>query len=226
MKYPTLEKAMDEILDIGQRMYVKGFVAANDGNITCKLSNDTILATPTGISKGFLTKEMLVIIDLDGNILEGTYKTTSEIKMHLRVFKENENIVGVVHAHPPLATAFSIAGIPLDSPLVSEAILIIGTILIAPYAKPGTYELPNSIAPYVRTYNGVMLANHGALTWGVDLTQAWYRMEVVEQTALITKYVRELTKSPNSLSQDQVEGLLEIRKRMGISTGGIPRFDQ
>ena len=222
MKYKSDFEAKKAILDIGRRMYAKGFVASNDGNISCRVGPNTIWTTPTGVSKGFMTQDMLVKMDLDGKVLVGRLKPSSEIKMHLRVYQENPRLQAVTHAHPPMATCFAIAGQPLDAAILTEAILSLGTIPVARYATPGTQEVPDSIAPFVNHYNGVLLANHGALTWGDDIYQAFYRLESVEYYATILMYTGNIIGQQNHLSCEQVDRLLEIRKNMGITGGGVP----
>ena len=222
MKYKSDFEAKKAILDIGRRMYAKGFVASNDGNISCRVGPNTIWTTPTGVSKGFMTQDMLVKMDLDGKVLMGRLKPSSEIKMHLRVYQENPRLQAVTHAHPPMATCFAIAGQPLDAAILTEAILSLGTIPVARYATPGTQEVPDSIAPFVNHYNGVLLANHGALTWGDDIYQAFYRLESVEYYATILMYTGNIIGQQNHLSCEQVDRLLEIRKNMGITGGGVP----
>lgn len=221
-KYPSDFEVKKTILEIGRRMYAKNFVASNDGNISAKVSENTIWCTPTGVSKGYMTDEMLVLMDLDGNVLKGSYKPSSEIKMHLRVYKENPSINAVVHAHPPASTSYAIAGLPLNRAILTEAVMGIGEIPIAPYAMPGTEEVPNSIAPFVKTHNGCLLANHGALTWGKDAMEAWMRMESVEYYALVSMYTNGLIGQVNELTCDQVDRLIERRTNSGITTGGRP----
>ncbi len=220
--FPSDHEAKQSILEVGRRMYTKNFVASNDGNISCKVSENTIWCTPTGVSKGYMTDEMLVLMDLDGNVLRGTWKPSSEMKMHLRVYKENPNVNAVVHAHPPAATSYAIAGIPLNSAILTEAVMGIGEIPLAPYAMPGTQEVPDSIAPFVKTHNACLLANHGALTWGKDVMEAWMRMESVEYYATVSMYTRGLIGQANELTCAQVERLIERRTNSGITTGGRP----
>ncbi|WP_280770576.1 class II aldolase/adducin family protein [Salipaludibacillus daqingensis] len=225
MKKPTYYsdfEAKKLICDIGQRVYNKNFVAANDGNISVKCGPDTIWTTPTGVSKGFMRPDMMVKMNLDGKVLSGTYKPSSEVKMHIRAYKENPEINAVVHAHPPVATSFAISGVELDKPISPEAIVLLGTVPIAPYATPGTEEVPESIAPYCRDYNAVLLANHGALTWGRDLIEAYYRMESLEHYALMTMYSTNIIQRSNELNCTQVSDLLAIRDKLGIKTGGTP----
>lgn len=219
--YMTEDEARPMMVDVGRRMYLKGFVAANDGNISVKVGPNALLVTPTGVSKGYMDEGMMVKVDLEGRVLSGG-RPTSELMMHLRVYRENPDVMAVVHAHPPVATSFSIAGLALDRPILTEAILNLGAVPVAPYATPGTSEVPDSIAPFCRTHNAVLLANHGAVTWGKDLLEAYYRMESVEYYATILMYTGNIIGRSNELSCTQVSELVRIRERMGIRTGGIP----
>ena len=207
MDYLDIKKAKEMICEIGKRMYDREYVAANDGNISLKVGDNKIISTPTGVSKGFMTEDMISELDLDGNWNGVGMNPTSEIKMHLRVYKENKDVAAVVHAHPPIATAFSVANIELTKPILIENVLLLGPIHIASYAKPGTEEVPKSIAPYCREYKGVLLANHGALTWGRDLMQAYHRLESMEHYAKILMYSTQVLGSKNELSKYQIEDL-------------------
>ncbi|GAA4293628.1 hypothetical protein GCM10023142_29920 [Anaerocolumna aminovalerica] len=221
-RYPSDFEAKKAILEIGKRMYMKGFVAANDGNISCKVGPNIIWTTPTGVSKGFMTMDMLVKMDFNGKILAGNRKPSSEVKMHLRVYEENPDVMAVTHAHPPVATSFAIAGISLDRPVLPEAIVQLGSVPIAHYATPGTQEVPDSIAPFCKTHNGVLLANHGALSWGRDVFEAFFRLESIEYYATVLMYTGQVIGKQNELSCDQVSRLIDTRKKLGINTGGIP----
>lgn len=223
--YPTDMEAKELICDIGKRIFNKGLVAANDGNITIKAGDNEIWATPTGVSKGYMTPEMMVKLDLQGNILEGTCKPSSEVKMHLRVFNENPQVGACVHAHPPAATAYSITGEWLDQPIFAESIIQIGVVPVAEYATPGSQDVPDSVAPFCKDYYCVLLAHHGALTWGTDIMQAYYRMEALEHYAKIHAAVIGHKKPANMLSEEQVEQLLAIRgtcNNGNIEAGGNP----
>ena len=180
MEYLSEKQAKKAIIDIGKRMYVRNFVAANDGNISVKTGDNEVWATPTGVSKGYMKKKMLVKVDLDGNILEGTCKPSSELKMHLRAYQENEEIRAVCHAHPPVCTCYAIAGIPLTAPVLAEAVITLGDVPIAPYAKLGSREVPEAVAPFCHTHNGILLANHGAVTWAEEPYASWDRLESME----------------------------------------------
>lgn len=215
-------EAKELICEIGRRVYNRNYVAANDGNISVKVGPNEAWTTPTGVSKGYMTPDMMVKMDLSGNILSGNLKPSSEVKMHMRVYNENPEVNAVVHAHPPVATSFAIAGIPLDKPVLPEAIVLLGNVPVAPYALPGTQEVPDSIAPYCKTHNAVLLANHGALTWGRDLMEAYFRMESLEHYATILMYSNNILKKANELNTSQIADLIKIRESMGIKAGGVP----
>lgn len=220
-------KARKEMVEIGRRVYQSGFVGANDGNISCRIDENTFLVTPTGVSKGFMSEEMMVRMKLDGTVV-GEGRPSSEVKMHLRAYQDNPEIGGVIHVHPPVATAFSVIGMPLDQPLVAEGILVTGNIPVAAYGKPGSQEVPDSIAPFLKEYHGALLERHGAITWGTDMYQALYRMEALEHQARITMYAWLLSrlsgKEIKGFSEKELDALVGIRENMGIPTGGIPRL--
>ena len=175
------------IVEIGRRIWTRGYVAANDGNITVMLNEKELLTTPTGVSKGFMTEDMIIKVDLNGKMISGNskYRPSSEVKMHLDVYKERPDIKSVVHAHPPYATAFAVAGIPLNKCVLPEAILVIGAVPIAPYGLPSTMEIPDKIRPFIQNSDAILLENHGALTLGSDLMNAYHKMETLEHTASI-----------------------------------------
>lgn len=216
-------QARQAIVDAGTVLYKQGYVVSNDGNISVRISPDTIVVTPTGVSKGDMNPDMMVVMNLDGNVIsKGLRGPSSEVKMHLRVYRENPDVTAVVHAHPIYATSFAIAGVPLDKPILSEAMLQVGVVPVAHYAKPGTTDVPDSIAPFVKDYAAVMLSNHGVLTWGSDLEQALARMEVVENYAKVTLVVNQIG-FERGLSQDQVDGLAGICQNMGLSPIVMPK---
>lgn len=220
--YISEKEAKKAIIDIGQRMYVRNFVAANDGNISVRTGENEVWATPTGVSKGFMKKKMLVKVDLEGNVLEGTYRPSSELKMHLRAYRENPELRSVCHAHPPICTCFAIAGIPLETPVLAEAVITLGNVPVAPYAELGSKEVPEVIAPYCHTHNGVLLANHGAVTWAEDAYLAYYRLESMEYYANILMLTEKIIGKQNTLTAEQVERLLAMREKFGIRQGGRP----
>jgi len=167
---------------------------------------------------------MLVKMRLDGTVLSsGGLKPSSEVKMHIRVYQENPEVMGVTHAHPTICTSFAIAGIGLDKAIYSEALVNLGTVPCIHYETPGTQGIPDSIAPYCKDYNAVLLGNHGALSWGKTLMEAFFRLEAMEHYAMVLMYTGKILGKANELSFDQVQELLNIRTNMGITTGGIPR---
>ena len=185
MKYYELRK---QICDVCYKMWQLGWVAANDGNVSVKLDDGTFLATPTGISKSFITPEKLVHIDKEGNIIDALdgYRPSSEIKMHLRCYEERDDVGAVLHAHPPTATGYAVANKALDEYSMIETVIAIGSIPVTPYGTPSTYEVPDNIAPYLGEHDVVLLQNHGALSVGADLMTAYYRMETLELFAKIS----------------------------------------
>jgi L-fuculose-phosphate aldolase len=202
-----------QVCEVGQRLYQSGFAAANDGNISVRLSEDRILTTPTGVSKGSLTPDMLVDVDLAGKVLVGDRLPSSELKMHLRIYAERPDVGAVVHAHPPYATAFAITGQPLNEPVIAEAVVTVGPIALAPYATPSTAAVADSIAPFLADHDAILLSNHGALTYGHDLTSAHFRMESLEFYARLLALSRQLGQ-PRVLSAEQVAELRTLRERM------------
>jgi len=225
MVYPDDSQARELILEIGRRMYDKRYAAANDGNISCKTGPDTIWATPTGVSKGFMKEKELVKLSLDGKVIEqGMLAPSSEIKMHLRIYNENPKIQAVCHAHPPYATSFAIAGISLDKAIYPEALVNLGIVPVTRYETPGSQGVPDSVAPYCRDYNALLLANHGALTWGSSLMEAWYRLEALEHYAMIYMNTEFVIGKANALSREQIGELVKIQEKLGIQSGGLSTY--
>lgn len=205
------------IVEIGRRIWLRGYVAANDGNISVLLNDKEVLTTPTGVSKGFMTTDMIIKIDREGKVLSGSskYKPSSEAKMHLDVYRERPDIRSVVHAHPPYATSFAVAGIPLDKCVLPEAILVIGSVPIAPYGLPSTMEIPERARPFIKDSDAILLENHGALTLGTDLMNAYHKMETLEHTANIVWNAVQLG-NVNVLGGDERDRLLSLRDQYGI----------
>jgi len=203
-----------KIAEIGRRLYSLGFVPATDGNISARLDADSVLITPSGVSKGSLTPENITKIDMAGRLISG--KTpSSEYLLHLCFYRRRPDVMAVVHAHPPLATGLASAGEALDKPLTSEMIITLGKVPLAAYATPGTAEVTDSIESLVKDHNAIMLANHGVVTCGKDLETAFYRMETVEQAAKITLVAEQLG-GGRMIPPEKVAKLEEIRKKLGL----------
>jgi len=188
----TYQTERDLICRIGRLLYDRGYVAANDGNISVRCG-DRLVMTPSGVSKGRMTPDMLLVTDLEGNVLEGNRHPTSEGKMHLAVYRHRPDVRAVVHAHPPVSTAFAACRKGLETPYLAELVVGLGTVPCTPeFAMLSTEEVPESVVPYLPDHNAVLLANHGALTWGGDLWEAFDRMETVEHTAKIVLNIQTL----------------------------------
>jgi L-fuculose-phosphate aldolase len=218
----NIQDLKETIIDIGKRMYSKEWIAANDGNISVKIAENRVLMTPTRQSKGFMTPEMLTIIDFEGNIVEGTYKPSSESLMHLSVYKARPDINAVVHAHPPVSTAFAVAGIPFDKFILPETILELGKVPIAPYATPGTPELSESFKDIIDSHDCFLLKNHGAVSLGDDLMTAYYKMDSLELMAKIVFHAT-LLGNVDEIPKDKVDVLVNRRSVYGIK-GRQPEF--
>lgn len=204
-------------VEIGRRIWERNYVAANDGNLTVRLSENEILTTPTGISKGFMNTDMIIKVDLSGKVISGNpnYRPSSEVKMHIDVYKERPDIKSVVHAHPPYATSFAVAGIPLDKCVLPEAIIVIGAVPIAKYGLPSTDELPDMIRPHIKTSDAILLENHGALTLGTDLLNAYHKMETLEHTANIVWKAMQLG-SMNVINEGERDRLMTLREKFNL----------
>src|SRR5437899_5094410 len=206
-----------DIVEIGRRMYARGYTASNDGNISVRLGADRLLMTPKSVCKGFMTADMMCVTDLDGQKLQGDRDPSSEMLMHLEVYRQRPDVAAVVHAHPPTATGFAVAGIPLDRPVLAEVLTTLGSIPIAEYATPSTKELPEAVRKYIKAHDGMLLANHGALTVGADLFGAYYKMETIEHFAKISLVARMLGRE-NLISREEVLRLQELRGTYGIKS--------
>jgi L-fuculose-phosphate aldolase len=212
----TAESALRaDIVEVGRRMYARGYTASNDGNISVRLGGDRLLMTPKSVCKGFMTPDMMCITDLDGRKLQGDRDPSTEMLMHLEVYRQRPDAQAVVHAHPPIATGFAVAGIPLNRAVLAEVLTTLGSIPIAEYATPSTQELPDAVRKYIKAHDGMLLANHGALTVGTDLYSAYYKMETIEHFAKISLVARLLGRE-NLIAREEVERLQELRGTYGI----------
>jgi L-fuculose-phosphate aldolase len=216
MSQPEESRLRDGIVEVGRRLYARGYVASNDGNISVRLDDARILTTPKSVSKGFMTPEMMVVTDLAGVKLAGARDPSSELLMHLEVYRQRPDVQAVVHAHPPLATGFAVAGIPLDRAVLAEVITTLGSVPIAAYGTPSTRELPDAVRQYIKAHDGLLLANHGALTVAHELFAAYYKMETIEHFAKISLVAR-LLGGERLLSQDEVMRLQGLRGMYGIA---------
>jgi len=206
-----------DIVEVGRRLYARGYTASNDGNISVRLDEGRLLMTPKGVCKGFMDPAMMSITDLEGRKLAGERDPSSEMQMHLEVYRQRPDVQAVVHAHPPIATGFAVAGIPLDRAVLAEVVTTLGSVPIAEYATPSTAELPAAVRQYVKAHDGMLLANHGALTLGGDLFAAYYKMETIEHFAKISLVARMLG-GERLLSREEVVRLQGLRGMYGIAS--------
>jgi L-fuculose-phosphate aldolase len=207
-----------EIIQICHLIYEKGYVASTDGNVSVRLPDGTIMCTPTRSNKGFVKASDLVVIDSKGNQVRGERKQSSEMAMHLLVYDMRPDIKAVVHAHPPCATAFAAAGIPLNKALISEVVLAVGCIPLAEYGTPGTSELSDELRPYIGGHDALLMSNHGVVTYGKTLEDAFNLMDTVEHFAKISIYTKILGRE-RLLSPDNVEKLwVQRQKYFGLDS--------
>jgi L-fuculose-phosphate aldolase len=217
MSAPASESQLRaDIVEVGRRMYARGYTASNDGNISVRLEPGRLLMTPKSVCKGFMTPDMMCITDLEGRKLQGDRDPSSEMLMHLEVYRQRPDVQAVVHAHPPIATGFAVAGIPLNRAVLAEVLTTLGSVPIAEYATPSTNELPDAVRKYIKAHDGMLLANHGALTVGADLFAAYYKMETIEHFAHISLVARMLGRE-HLISRDEVERLQGLRDTYGIT---------
>ena len=207
----TYQAERELICQVGKLLYDRGYAAANDGNISLLAEPGRLLITPSGVSKGRMTPDMLLLIDLEGNVLEGDRHPSSEGKMHLAVYRGRPDVRAVVHAHPPVSTAFAVCRRGLETPYLSELVAGLGEVPCTPvFAMLSTDEVPRSVEPYLPDHNALLLANHGALAWGGDLWEAFDRLETVEHTAKIILHA-ELLGGGIPLTAEEVTRLQGLR---------------
>lgn len=206
----TEDELRREIVEIGRWVHERGYVAGYDGNISARLDSHRILSSPTTISKGLMAVDDLVICDYQGKKISGRRNVTSEIAMHLLVYKRRPDVHAVVHCHPPTATGYAAAGIPLNKALISEVVLSFGCIPLAAYGTPGTPALSDALEPLVGSYDAILMANHGVVTYAPDLMRAYFKMETVEHFAKVS-LVTELLGRQVLLSEAEVDKLLNAR---------------
>lgn len=219
-------EARELIIEIGKKMSAEGFVSANDGNLTVRVSDEAVWATPTGVNKGELTHDKLLKVRIaDGKILEGTWKPTTEIYMHLNAYRTDDTLVSTAHAHPLYLTTLACAGIDLDLPTTPAAVSISGRVPVIPFVNSGSAALADSIIPYVKSYNVVNLGNHGPIAWGRTPNEAWYRLEDAEASARLALELVKLGRL-RPLTGDQVEEVLRTHSIVMPETAKMKQFTE
>ena len=206
------EQLRHELVRFGKMLHTQGFVSACDGNLSVRLDAERVMVTPTGVSKCMMSPEDMVIVDTSGNKLNGSCNPTSEIAMHLTIYKVRPDVKAVVHAHPCTATAFASSGIALDEPLCSEIVITLGSVPLAPYATPGTNELSDSLRPFIPRHDAILMANHGVVTYAADLLHAYMKMEAVEHYAKIVLATRQLG-CRKTLAENDLGKLKDAREK-------------
>lgn len=215
---PSEHQSRRQIVQIGRMLHERDFIAATDGNLSVRLDQRRILITPTGMSKGAMRPSDLVVTDMDGLRLKGKREVTSEVGMHLLIYRMRPDIQAIVHAHPRTATGFAAAGIALNQPLVCEVVIGLGQIPLAPYGTPGTPELARTLEPLIPDYDAILMANHGVVVYGADLASAYMKMETVEHFAQITLVTRMLGQQ-QPLAHGDLEKLVAARSRyLGVNS--------
>lgn len=214
-----------QLVRFGRWMNRLGFAPGTSGNLSVRLDSNRVLATPTGCSKYLLHASDMVVVDLNGRHISGTRHVTSEIDMHLTIYRMRSDVHGVVHAHPPTATAFASSGIALDEPLCSEVVMALGTVPLAPYATTGSFGLGRSLVPFIPENDAILMANHGVVTCGASLLDAFMQMETVEHFARICLISRQLG-GGIPLQDDMLIELLEARKRYRLNMGLQPELQE
>ncbi|MDQ3652534.1 MAG: class II aldolase/adducin family protein [Acidobacteriota bacterium] len=207
------QTARREIVRVGQLLYERSYVVSSDGNVSVRLDDGRIIATPTMTSKGRMTEDSLAVTNMEGKALNNR-RASSELAMHLLIYRERADVKSVCHAHPPHGSAFAVAGLAIDQPILSEVILALGCVPLAEYGTPSTDELTEAMRPLVKHHNAILMANHGAVAYGADVWQAFDRLETLEHTAKITILSRALGGSRN-LSPDAIEKLINVREKAG-----------
>ncbi len=213
---PELNQLKNDICDIGRRLWEREYVDGNGGNISVRVAQNLVLCTPTMVSKGFLKPTDMCLVDLDGNQKAGAKKRTSEILMHLEMMKAQPKAISCVHAHPPHATAFAVARIQPPTCMIPEMEILVGEAPIADYSTPGSVEMGKSVAALVKQHNTILMANHGVVTWGTSLEDAYWKMEIVDAYCRTIVFATQLGTELKTISRDKVQDLLKIKKTLGI----------
>ncbi len=208
-------KIKQEICEIGDRLYKKGFAAANDGNISYRLSDNEVVCTPTMISKGYMKPDDLCIVDMEGTQISGRRERTSEVKLHLAIMKERPDVRGVVHCHPPHATAFGIAREPVPVCVLAEVEIFLGEVPITKYAMSGSQEFVDTVLPFVKKANAIILANHGTVSYGPTVEQAYWRTEILDGYCRMLMLARGLGRI-SYFTEPEAQALLEIKEQYGF----------
>ncbi|MDA1013014.1 MAG: class II aldolase/adducin family protein [Planctomycetota bacterium] len=213
-------KLKEQICEIGRRVYNKGFAAANDGNISIRVGENEVLCSPTMICKGFMEPDDICAVDLDGNQIAGKKKRTSEVLLHLTIMKHRPDVKAVVHCHPPHATAFAVAGEAIPQCILPEVEVFMGEIPIAPYETPGGQDFADTVIPFLEATSTIILKNHGTVSFGKDLQEAYWKTEILDAYCRILLLAKQIGPI-NYLDERESRELLDLKKKWGFDD---PRF--
>lgn len=218
----AMMRAKEQILDIGRRLWHRAYVDANGGNISLRVAKNLVLCTPTLVSKGFMKPADLCLVDLQGTQMAGTLPRTSEILMHLAIYQVQPRAVACVHAHPPHATGFAVAGVSPPMCMIPEMEIFCGEVPVAEYMTPGSHEIGEAVANLVDTHNTVLMGNHGVVAWGTSVEDAYFKIEILEAYCRTVLVARQLKSEPNQIQPHHMRELLQIKERLGLPDPRIP----
>ncbi len=222
MREIFMERIKKKIIEMGEKLYRNVLIVATEGNLSVRVDEEQILTTVSGVCKGELTPDDIVLVDLEGKLLKGKKMPSTEIKMHLEVYRQRSDVQAVMHAHPPYVVALSMAGVPLDRPYLPESVLMLGAVPVVPYARPSTRQVPEGIRPYLKRTDTLVLERHGSLTMGKTLDEAYFKLETLEHTARVVWLARQMGEVP-VLPADEVKEILKLRKSVyGLNFPIIP----
>jgi L-fuculose-phosphate aldolase len=222
---PELEALKLEICDIGRRLWSRAYVDGNGGNISVRVAKNLVLCSPTLVSKGFMKPEDLALVDLEGTMLAGGKKRTSELLMHLAIYAAQPKAKACVHAHPPTATGYAVCGLQPPSSMIPEMEIFIGQVGVAPYVTPGTHAMGEAIAKEALQHNTILMSNHGVVSWGFGVEDAYFKMEILEaycKTVLVATQLGQLGHAPNTIPSAQMNELMAIKQTLGIPDPRLP----
>ena len=222
MPLPTETRLRRDLVEVCRRLHDRRLIGAGEGNVSCRLGRDRLLVTPSGVGKGFLRPADLIVVDLSGKRIRGRGRPSTELLMHLAAYAARPDAGAVVHAHPLTAIAFTVAGVAPPNDLLPEAVLVLGRIAVAPFATPGTDELPRSLSPFWKGHDVILLERHGALALGRDLQQAFDRMETLERVCEVAARARALGRC-EPLSAEAVRKVVEAGRALAAVTSPAPR---
>jgi L-fuculose-phosphate aldolase len=219
-----MKRIIQDMISIGQRLYNRKYIVGSEGNISCRINQEKILVTRSGACKGEMREDDIIPIDLSGKVLKKEVRPSSEIQLHLAVYRERPDVKAVIHAHPPVAVSLTLAGIPLDQPYLPECILLLGSVPTADYARPSTDQVPASIEEYIRKTDILLLTRHGSVTVGKNLKEAFQKLEILENTARIVWLAKQVG-NPLPMALEEVKEIQKLRKTVyGLDYPIVP-FD-